>query len=82
MVYTIMVTEKTATKKHPKEFVECHWEPICMKDLKVIKEVVASYGMHSSYVRKLVESGATRSRVTSKDWCQLISAVLEPASQI
>lgn len=34
------------------------------------------------YVRQLVESWATKNRVTPKDWGQLISGVLESASQI
>lgn len=82
MVYLVTVTEKPATKKHPKGFVECHLEPIHMKSLKGIKKAVVSYGIPSPYVKKLVESWATRYRVTPNDWGQLVSAVLEISPQI
>ena len=69
-------------KKHPKGVVAYQWEQICMKDLKGIKEAVVSYGMHSPYVKQLMESWAMNNRVTPKDWEQLISAVLENTSQL
>ena len=81
-VFPVSVNEKPETKKHPKGGVAYQWEPISMKDLKGIKEAVVSYGMHSPYVKQLIESWARNNKVTPKDWDQLISAVLENSSQL
>lgn len=48
-----------------------------MKDIKDNKETVVSYGIHLPYVRKLLITRASRNKVTSYDWLQLVSAVLD-----
>ena len=64
----VSINEKSAMKKHPKGGIAYQWEPICMKDLKSIKEAaVVSYGMHSPYVKQLIESWARNNKVTPKD---------------
>ena len=48
-----------------------------MNDLKEFKQAIVNYGLHSSFVRKMLKSWALSSRATSQDWNQLTSAVLE-----
>ena len=42
-------------------------EPLCVKDLKDIKQELVSYGMHSPYVRELLKTWASRNKVTKHD---------------
>ena len=76
--FPVSINEKSAMKKHPKGGVAYQWEPICMKDLKSIKEAIVSYGMHSPYVKQLIESWARNNKVTPKDWEQYQLSVKTP----
>ena len=58
--YPVTASEKPANSQYPKGYTECKWEPICLEDLKDIKEAGVSYGMHSPYVRELVKTRASR----------------------
>lgn len=50
MIYPVAISEKPAK-------MNIHiWEPIHIKYLKDIKEVIVSYGMHSPYVRQLLNT--------------------------
>ena len=54
-----------------------------MKDLKEIKQELASYGLQSPFVMEMVKTWASSNKSTPHDWLQLVSAVLEyrPQSQ-
>ena len=49
--YSVTTSEKPENTQYPKGYTECKCEPICMKDLKDIKQGIASYDMHSPYVK-------------------------------
>lgn len=53
-----------------------------MLDLKTFKEAIVSYVLHSPFVRKMLNSWATQSRIIPKDWTDLITAVLGSAPQL
>ena len=53
-----------------------------MTDLKEIKQAIVAYGLHLSFVRKMVKMWAFSSKATTQDWTQLISAVLENGQQL
>ena len=53
-----------------------------MKVMKDIKQSVVSYGMHSPYVRQLVKTWASRNKVISHYWLQLVSAILGHSPQL
>lgn len=54
-----------------------------MKDLKKnIKKAIVSDGMHSAYIRQMLDTWFSRNRITQNDWTQLVSAVLECGSQL
>ena len=48
-----------------------------MKDLKEIKLAVASYSMHSPFVRKMINTWTSSSMVNPHDGIQLVSVTLE-----
>ena len=52
-----------------------------MLDLKQFKESVVSYGLHS-YVKEMLNNGATHLRVIPQDWKGLVSAVPEAGQQL
>ena len=53
-----------------------------MKALKDIKQAIVSYGMFSPYMRELKKTWASRNKVISHDWYQLVSAILDHGSQL
>ncbi|XP_052593228.1 torsin-1A-interacting protein 1 isoform X3 [Peromyscus californicus insignis] len=57
------------------------WAPIEMLDLRRFKEAIVSYGMHSPYVKQMLNSWSTYNRIVPQDWRELAQAVLEPRLQ-
>ena len=53
-----------------------------MKALKDIKQAIVSYGMFSPYMRELKKTWASRNKVISHDWYQLVSAILDHGPQL
>ena len=53
-----------------------------MNDLKEIKQVVVTYGLHSAYVREMIKTWASSIKVTPHAWLQLVSAVLDDGPQL
>ena len=51
---------------------------MAMLDLSRFNEVIVSYGMHSLFVKQMLNSWSTCNRIISQDWRDLITAVLEP----
>ena len=76
-IYSVTASEKPANTQYPKGYTECKWEPICMKDLKYIKQVAVSYAMHLPYVRELLKSWVSINKVIPHDRLQLVLAVLD-----
>ncbi|ERE68429.1 putative Gag polyprotein [Cricetulus griseus] len=82
LVFPATMIENPPSKKHPNGQMAYQWELIKLKDLKRIKELVVSYGLHSPYVKELLCSWATFNSMTPTDWERLVSAVFENSSQI
>ena len=53
-----------------------------MTDLKEIKQAIVVYGIHSSFIRKMVKTRASGNKAMPQDWIQLISVVLENGLQL
>ena len=51
-----------------------------MTDLKEVKQAIVAYGLHSSFVRKIVKTWVFSSKDMPQDWTQLISKVIESGS--
>ena len=75
--YPVITSDKAVNTQYPNGYKECKW-----KDMKEIKQAVVSYGMHSPHVRELVNTWASRNKVTPHDWLQLVSAVLDHGPQL
>ena len=56
---------------------EASWAPVRMLDLRRVKEAIVSYGIHSSFVKQLLNSWSSCNQITPKDWLDMASAVLE-----
>lgn len=56
--YPFTTYENPGNITYPKEYTECKWQPICMKDIKDIKQAVVSYGMNLPYVRQFIKTRA------------------------
>ena len=54
--YPVIYSDKASSSKDPKEYKEGRWIPIGMNDLKVIKQVVITYGLHSTFVREMIKT--------------------------
>jgi hypothetical protein len=53
-----------------------------MSNLNHFKEAIVSYGLHSSFVKEMLNNWATQHRVIPQDWKGLVSAVLEAGQQL
>ncbi|XP_052568117.1 endogenous retrovirus group K member 10 Gag polyprotein-like [Peromyscus californicus insignis] len=58
------------------------WAPIEMLDLRRFKEAIVSYGMHSPYVKQMLNSWSAYNRIVPQDWWELAQAVLEPSQRL
>ena len=62
--YPVISSERPSGTKYPKVVKEYAWEPICMSDLKEIKQAIVSYGLHSPFVREMVKMWSLSTKVT------------------
>ncbi|KAL6040241.1 hypothetical protein STEG23_020317 [Scotinomys teguina] len=62
--------------------VQNKWIPIDMLDLKRFKEAIVNYGIHSPFVKQMLNSWSTCNRIVPQDWKDLVTAVLEPGAQL
>ena len=76
LLYPVTV-KKMRHDKDDEEEAEASWAPIRILDLRRVKESIVSYGMHSPFVRQLLNSWSTHQQVTPKDWSDMAEAVLE-----
>ena len=53
-----------------------------MLDLKIFKEAVVSCGMHSPFVKEMLNSQATQDRIILQDWKDIAAAILEASPQL
>ena len=56
---------------------EASWAPIRILDLRRVKEATVLYGIHSPFVKQLLNSWSTCHQITPKDWLDMATAVLE-----
>ncbi|KAL6085159.1 hypothetical protein STEG23_014876, partial [Scotinomys teguina] len=82
MVYPVIVHERPADDTHPEPYVTHTLQPISIRDFKNMKEAIVTYGIHSTYVKQMLNSWSTSNRIIPDDWHQLTSAVLEYSQQL
>ena len=58
--------------------VTANWTPVPMLDLRRFKEAIVSYGMHSPFVKQMLNWWSVCNKIIPKDWIDLFKAVLEP----
>ena len=63
----------------PQGYSRVNWDAIEILDLKRFKKATVSYGMHSPFVKQMLNSWTTWNRIISQDWKDLVTAVLEAA---
>lgn len=56
--------------------------PLEVLDLRRFKEDVVSYGMHSPFVKWILNSWATQNRIIPQEWKDLVAATLEAGPQL
>lgn len=82
MAYPVILRERPGNKGHPEPYTDIIVQPIPMRDFKEIKEAITTHGIHSTFVKQLLNSWSTSNRVIPEDWKQLTSAVLEYSQQL
>ncbi|KAL6033426.1 hypothetical protein STEG23_026260, partial [Scotinomys teguina] len=82
MAYPVIVNERPADDTHPEPYVTHTLQPISIRDFKNMKEAIVTYGIHSTYVKQMLNSWSTSNRIIPDDWHQLTSAVLEYSQQL
>ncbi|KAL6058619.1 hypothetical protein STEG23_038365 [Scotinomys teguina] len=82
MAYPVIVHERPADDTHPEPYVTHTLQPISIRDFKNMKEAIVTYGIHSTYVKQMLNSQSTSNRIIQDDWHQLTSAVLEYSQQL
>ncbi|KAL6085701.1 hypothetical protein STEG23_017958 [Scotinomys teguina] len=82
MAYPVNIHERPADDIHPEPYVTRTLQPISIRDFKNMKEAIVTYGIHSTYVKQMLNSWSTSNRIIPDDWHQLTSAVLEYSQQL
>ncbi|KAL6033009.1 hypothetical protein STEG23_015477 [Scotinomys teguina] len=82
MAYPVIVHERPADDTHPEPYVTHTLQPISIRDFKNMKEAIVTYGIHSTYVKLMLNSWSTSNRIIPDDWHQLTSAILEYSQQL
>ncbi|KAL6042712.1 hypothetical protein STEG23_024384 [Scotinomys teguina] len=82
MAYPVIIHERPADDTHPEPYVIHTLQPISIRDFKNMKEAIVTYGIHSTYVKQMLNSWSTSNRIIPDDWHQLTSAVLEYSQQL
>ncbi|KAL6036674.1 hypothetical protein STEG23_021821, partial [Scotinomys teguina] len=82
MAYPVIVHERPADDTHPEPYVTHTLQPISIRDFKNMKEAIVTYGIHSTYVKQMLNSWSTSNRIIPDDWHQLTLAVLEYSQQL
>ncbi|KAL6034566.1 hypothetical protein STEG23_035004 [Scotinomys teguina] len=82
MAYPVIIHERSADDTHPEPYVSHTLQPISIRDFKNMKEAIVTYGIHSPYVKQMLNSWSTSNRIIPDDWHQSTSAVLEYSQQL
>ncbi|KAL6090475.1 hypothetical protein STEG23_033285, partial [Scotinomys teguina] len=82
MAYPDIVHERPADDTHPEPYVTHTLQPISIRDFTNMKEAIVTHGIHSTYVKQMLNSLCTSNRIIPDDWHQLTSAVLEYSQQL
>ncbi|KAL6066104.1 hypothetical protein STEG23_017586 [Scotinomys teguina] len=82
MAYPVIIHERPADDTHPEPYATHTLQPISIRDFKNMKEAIVTYGIHSTYVKQMLNSWSTSNRIIPDDWHQLTSAVLEYSQQL
>ncbi|KAL6036459.1 hypothetical protein STEG23_034170 [Scotinomys teguina] len=82
MAYPVIIHERPADDTHPEPYVTHTLQPISIRDFKNMKEAIVTYGIHSTYIKQMLNSWSTSNRIIPDDWHQLTSAVLEYSQQL
>ncbi|KAL6085757.1 hypothetical protein STEG23_032269 [Scotinomys teguina] len=82
MAYPVIIHERPADDTHREPYVTRTLQPISIRDFKNMKEAIVTYGIHSTYVKQMLNSWSTSNRIIPDDWHQLTSAVLEYSQQL
>nr|XP_021486637.1 E3 ubiquitin-protein ligase RNF135 isoform X1 [Meriones unguiculatus] len=76
-VFSVTAQQRPADNQHSQGYVQISCRPTKMIDLRRFKEAVNAYGMHSPYVKDILDDWASQYKVTPQDWEDLIRAVLD-----
>ncbi|KAL6084895.1 hypothetical protein STEG23_032023 [Scotinomys teguina] len=82
MAYPVIVHERPAYDTYHEPYVTHTLQPILITDFKNMKEAIVTYGIHSTYVKQMLNSWSTSNIIIPDDWHQLTSAVLEYSQQL
>ncbi|KAL6034708.1 hypothetical protein STEG23_001687 [Scotinomys teguina] len=82
MAYPVIIHERPADDIHSEPYVIHTLQPISIRDFKNMKEAIVTYGIHSTYIKQMLNSWSTSNRIIPDDWHQLTSAVLEYSQQL
>lgn len=65
LIYSATIQQQPPDNKHSQGYAEVNLNPVNMLDLGV-KEVIVSYGIHSPFVRQMLNWWATKNRIISQ----------------
>ena len=68
--------------KYPQNCVRAEWAPLEILGLRRLKEATTSYGMHSLFVKQMLNAWSASRRIIPQDWRDLVTAILEPGPQL
>ena len=80
LIYPITIQEQSPDDRHPQGYAEVNWNPVETLDWKRY-EAGVSYGVHSPFVKQMLNSWATRNRIIPQGWKDIVAAVLEAGPQ-
>lgn len=81
VIYTITLQEQLRNERYSQSSAKVKWTPVKMLDLRRLKEVTASYGLHSSCETD-IKLWLPCNRIIPKAWRELVTTVLEPGTQL
>ena len=64
------------------QMAEANWIPVPMLDLRRFKESIVSYGMHSPFVKQMLNIWSVCKRIILKFLFEFVKDVLDPIPQI
>ena len=71
--YPVLSSEKPSGTIYHKVVKGQTWQHVGMRNLKEIKQAIVSYGLHSPFVRKMMEMWASSDKATPYNWLPLVN---------